>query len=164
YSPFHYAGLPFRLCGRADHQFSPAALHLINAGFCFGWNGADTTRLRSCSRVALSLFQLWRRHVHRISSLMTGLQFDLLATDGKARRGQVTLNHGTVQTPIFMPVGTYGSVKAMLPHELEEIGAQIVLGNTFHLWLRPGTDIIEKHGGLHGFMQWDKPILTDSGG
>jgi len=95
---------------------------------------------------------------------MTGLQFDLLATDGKARRGQVTLNHGTVQTPIFMPVGTYGSVKAMLPHELEEIGAQIVLGNTFHLWLRPGTDIIEKHGGLHGFMQWDKPILTDSGG
>lgn len=95
---------------------------------------------------------------------MTGLQFNLLATDGKARRGQVTLNHGTVQTPIFMPVGTYGSVKAMLPHELKEIGAQIVLGNTFHLWLRPGTDIIEKHGGLHGFMQWDKPILTDSGG
>ncbi len=95
---------------------------------------------------------------------MTGLQFKLLATDGAARRGQVTLNHGVVQTPIFMPVGTYGSVKAMMPHELDEVGAQIVLGNTFHLWLRPGTDIMEKHGGLHGFMQWNKPILTDSGG
>lgn len=95
---------------------------------------------------------------------MTRLQFQLLATDGDARRGQVQLNHGVVQTPIFMPVGTYGSVKAMLPHELDEIGAQIVLGNTFHLWLRPGTDIMRKHGGLHGFMGWNKPILTDSGG
>src|SRR3546814_5935798 len=95
---------------------------------------------------------------------MTGLQFKLLATDGAARRGQITLNHGVVETPIFMPVGTYGSVKAMLPHELTEVGAQIVLGNTFHLWLRPGTEVMEKHGGLHGFMQWNKPILTDSGG
>ncbi len=95
---------------------------------------------------------------------MTRLQFKLLATDGAARRGQVELNHGVVQTPIFMPVGTYGSVKAMLPHELTDIGAQIVLGNTFHLWLRPGTDVMRKHGGLHGFMQWNKPILTDSGG
>src|SRR5690606_13968907 len=94
----------------------------------------------------------------------TGLQFKLLASDGAARRGQITLNHGVVQTPIFMPVGTYGSVKAMLPHELKDIGAQIVLGNTFHLWLRPGTDILDKHGGLQPFMQWDKPILTDSGG
>ena len=95
---------------------------------------------------------------------MTGLNFELLATDGGARRGRITLNHGVVETPIFMPVGTYGSVKAMMPHELKDIGAQIVLGNTFHLWLRPGTEIMEKHGGLHGFMQWDKPILTDSGG
>jgi len=95
---------------------------------------------------------------------MTRLQFQLLATDGAARRGQLQLNHGVVQTPIFMPVGTYGSVKAMLPHELDEIGAQIVLGNTFHLWLRPGTDVMRKHGGLHGFMQWHRPILTDSGG
>ena len=76
----------------------------------------------------------------------------------------MTLNHGVVDTPIFMPVGTYGSVKAMMPHELDEVGAQIVLGNTFHLWLRPGTDIIARHGGLHGFMQWNRPILTDSGG
>ncbi|MBP6020608.1 MAG: tRNA guanosine(34) transglycosylase Tgt [Burkholderiaceae bacterium] len=95
---------------------------------------------------------------------MTGLQFQLQATDGQARRGQITLNHGVVQTPIFMPVGTAGSVKAMLPHELDEVGAQIVLGNTFHLWLRPGTEVINKHQGLHGFMQWNKPILTDSGG
>ena len=76
----------------------------------------------------------------------------------------MTLNHGVVETPIFMPVGTYGTVKAMMPHELDEVGAQIVLGNTFHLWLRPGTEVIAKHGGLHGFMQWQKPILTDSGG
>jgi len=93
-----------------------------------------------------------------------GMQFSLLARDGQARRGQLTLNHGVVQTPIFMPVGTYGSVKAMLPHELVDVGAQIVLGNTFHLWLRPGTDVLRKHGGLHGFMQWQRPILTDSGG
>jgi len=95
---------------------------------------------------------------------MTGLQFELLATDGAARRGRITLNHGVVETPIFMPVGTYGSVKAMLPHELQACGAQIVLGNTFHLWLRPGTEVMEHHAGLHGFMQWPHPILTDSGG
>lgn len=95
---------------------------------------------------------------------MNGLSFKLLATDGKARRAEVTLNHGVVQTPIFMPVGTYGTVKAMLPHELKEINAQIVLGNTFHLWLRPGTETIDLHGGLHSFMGWNGPILTDSGG
>ena len=95
---------------------------------------------------------------------MTGLNFQLHKTDGKARRGTITLNHGEVQTPIFMPVGTYGSVKSMLPHELEDIGAQIILGNTFHLWLRPGTETMDIHGGLHQFMNWNKPILTDSGG
>ena len=94
----------------------------------------------------------------------SGLRFELLATDGQARRGRMTLNHGVVETPIFMPVGTYGTVKAMLPHELLDVGAQIVLGNTFHLWLRPGTEVIAKHKGLHGFMQWSKPLLTDSGG
>lgn len=92
------------------------------------------------------------------------LNYKLLKTDGKARRGQLTLNHGVVETPIFMPVGTYGSVKAMSPLELKEIDAQIILGNTFHLWLRPGNDIVAKFGGLHDFMGWDKPILTDSGG
>lgn len=92
------------------------------------------------------------------------LEFTLKKTSGKARRGEMKLNHGVVQTPIFMPVGTYGTVKAMAPNELEEIGSQIILGNTFHLWLRPGLDVIQKHGGLHQFMGWDKPILTDSGG
>ncbi|MCT9115237.1 tRNA guanosine(34) transglycosylase Tgt [Cupriavidus gilardii] len=92
------------------------------------------------------------------------LQFELLTTDGNARRGRVTLNHGVVETPIFMPVGTYGSVKAMSPLELNEIGAQIILGNTFHLWLRPGLEVIDTHRGLHRFIGWDKPILTDSGG
>lgn len=92
------------------------------------------------------------------------LEFTLKKTSGKARRGEMKLNHGVVQTPIFMPVGTYGTVKAMAPNELEEIGSQIILGNTFHLWLRPGLDVIEKHGGLHQFMGWTKPILTDSGG
>ncbi|PVY81723.1 tRNA-guanine transglycosylase [Cupriavidus alkaliphilus] len=92
------------------------------------------------------------------------LNFELITTDGNARRGRVTLNHGVVETPIFMPVGTYGSVKAMSPLELNEIGAQIILGNTFHLWLRPGLDVVNAHEGLHRFIGWDKPILTDSGG
>ncbi|MCF7694858.1 tRNA guanosine(34) transglycosylase Tgt [Mycetohabitans sp. B2] len=92
------------------------------------------------------------------------LKFDLLRTDGLARRGRLTLNHGTIDTPIFMPVGTYGTVKAMAPRELEDIRAQIILGNTFHLWLRPGLDTITAHGGLHRFMGWQRPILTDSGG
>ncbi|MBV8623737.1 MAG: tRNA guanosine(34) transglycosylase Tgt [Herbaspirillum sp.] len=92
------------------------------------------------------------------------LEFTLLKTDGRARRGRVKLNHGTVETPIFMPVGTYGSVKAMSPLELNEINAQIILGNTFHLWLRPGLEVVGKFGGLHKFIGWDKPILTDSGG
>jgi queuine tRNA-ribosyltransferase len=92
------------------------------------------------------------------------MQFEVLATSGEARRGRLTLAHGVVETPVFMPVGTYGTVKAMSPAELAEIGAQIVLGNTFHLWLRPGTEVIGAHGGLHGFMGWSRPILTDSGG
>ena len=93
-----------------------------------------------------------------------GLKFDLLTTDGLARRGRLTLNHGVVETPIFMPVGTYGTVKAVQPRELEEMHAQIILGNTFHLWLRPGLETIGAHGGLHRFMGWNRPILTDSGG
>ena len=92
------------------------------------------------------------------------LRFDLLATDGLARRGRITLNHGSIETPIFMPVGTYGAVKAMSPVELETVGAQIILGNTFHLWLRPGLAVIEAFDGLHGFNGWHRPILTDSGG
>ena len=92
------------------------------------------------------------------------LNYELLAIDGAARRGRITLNHGTVETPVFMPVGTYGAVKAMSPRELEEIGAEIILGNTFHLWLRPGLEVIRQFGGLHRFNGWHRPILTDSGG
>jgi queuine tRNA-ribosyltransferase len=92
------------------------------------------------------------------------LNFQLLATEGLARRGRLTLNHGVVETPVFMPVGTYGTVKGMLPRDLEASGAQIILGNTFHLWLRPGLDVLETFGGLHRFEGWTRPILTDSGG
>ena len=92
------------------------------------------------------------------------MKFTVSHRDGAARRGRLELAHGAVDTPVFMPVGTYGTVKAMSPEELLGLGAQIVLGNTFHLWLRPGTGVIEKHGGLHRFMGWNAPILTDSGG
>jgi queuine tRNA-ribosyltransferase len=94
------------------------------------------------------------------------LNFKLLTTDptSHARRGTLTLNHGVVQTPIFMPVGTYGTVKGVMPRSLDDMGAQIILGNTFHLWMRPGLDVIRQFGGLHRFENWDKPILTDSGG
>ena len=92
------------------------------------------------------------------------MKYTLLNTDGHARRGRLELAHGTIETPIFMPVGTYGSVKAMSPLELDKIGAQIILGNTFHLWLRPGLEVIRGFGGLHRFIGWNKPILTDSGG
>ncbi len=100
------------------------------------------------------------------------LDFQILATDpatashpgSHARRGQLTLNHGVVQTPIFMPVGTYGTVKGVMPSSLHDMDAQIILGNTFHLWMRPGLDVVKQFGGLHAFEKWDKPILTDSGG
>jgi len=92
------------------------------------------------------------------------MKFELLATDNAARRGRLAFARGTIETPAFMPVGTYGSVKAMTPQSLLDIGAQIILGNTFHLFLRPGLDVIGEFGGLHKFVGWDKPILTDSGG
>nr|WP_157118062.1 tRNA guanosine(34) transglycosylase Tgt [Oceanicoccus sagamiensis] len=97
------------------------------------------------------------------------MKFEREGNDGKARRGRITFPRGTIETPAFMPVGTYGTVKGMLPRDIEEIGAEIILGNTFHLWLRPGTDVVKQHGEdnngtLHDFMHWDKPILTDSGG
>ena len=94
------------------------------------------------------------------------LDFQVLATHpaSHARRGTLTLNHGVVQTPIFMPVGTYGTVKGVLPRSLDEMGAQIILSNTFHLWMRPGLDVMAGFGGLHAFEKWSKPILTDSGG
>jgi len=92
------------------------------------------------------------------------MRFDLLKSDGRARAGTLGFSRGTIDTPVFMPVGTYGTVKAMTPEELVELGAEVVLGNTYHLMLRPGVEIIRAHGSLHGFMHWERPILTDSGG
>ena len=92
------------------------------------------------------------------------MEFDQFGRDGEARRGAWRFRVARCETPAFMPVGTYGTVKGMLPRDIRAIGAEIILGNTFHLWLRPGTDIIEQHGDLHDFMGWDGPILTDSGG
>ncbi|HZA95077.1 MAG TPA: tRNA guanosine(34) transglycosylase Tgt, partial [Burkholderiaceae bacterium] len=92
------------------------------------------------------------------------LSFEVTARDGAARAGRMALGHGEVETPVFMPVGTYGTVKAMAPDELTGLGAQIILGNTFHLWLRPGLDVVAAHQGLHRFMGWTRPLLTDSGG
>lgn len=92
------------------------------------------------------------------------MKFELTTTDGDARRGQLTFSRGTVQTPAFMPVGTYGTVKGMLPRDIVDSGAEIILGNTFHLMLRPGTEVVKAHGDLHDFIQWQGPILTDSGG
>ncbi len=92
------------------------------------------------------------------------LGFELLTTEGRARRGRLTLEHGVVETPVFMPVGTYGTVKGVLPRSLDEMGAEIILANTFHLWLRPGVEVLKKFGGLHRFEGWQQPILTDSGG
>jgi queuine tRNA-ribosyltransferase len=92
------------------------------------------------------------------------LKFELLKTEGAARRGRLTLSHGVVETPVFMPVGTYGTVKGVMPQSLLDMGAQIILGNTFHLWLRPGLDVLRQFGGLHRFEGWARPMLTDSGG
>ncbi|MCC7097218.1 MAG: tRNA guanosine(34) transglycosylase Tgt [Thermomonas sp.] len=95
---------------------------------------------------------------------MSRMSFQLIANDGCARRGRIAFPRGVIETPAFMPVGTYGTVKGVLPQQVRDLGAQIILGNTFHLFLRPGLDVIEAHGGLHGFARWDGPILTDSGG
>ena len=92
------------------------------------------------------------------------MKFNLKSEDGNARTGEITTHHGIINTPVFMPVGTYGAVKSISPQELAENNFEIILGNTFHLWLRPGLDVISKHKGLHKFIGWDRPILTDSGG
>ena len=95
---------------------------------------------------------------------MTVMKFELLKKEGKARRAKISFPRGDIRTPTFVPVGTYGAVKSLSPVELKEMGAEIILGNTFHLWSRPGTEIVKKHGSLHQFNGWDRPILTDSGG
>ena len=99
-----------------------------------------------------------------VNNRTCAMKFKVSATSGRARRGELDFPRGKVQTPAFMPVGTYGTVKGMLPRDIEEIGVEIILGNTFHLMLRPGTEVVKKHGDLHDFIQWQGPILTDSGG
>src|SRR5690606_24540274 len=130
--------------------------------------GVRRPRAHPCSlsprrRQGLSLLQLRRRDVHR-ARVVTPMRFEVLARDGAARRGRLVFARGTVETPAFMPVGTAGTVKSVTPEEVAESGASILLGNTFHLMLRPGMDVIRAHGGLHRFMNWPGPILTDSGG
>src|SRR6185369_16222980 len=128
---------------------------------------SSATATRCCSRASPGCrrderARAGRPRRRRDNPLM--LTFQVLATEGLARRGRLTLRRGVVETPVFMPVGTYGSVKGVLPSSLEAMGAEIILGNTFHLWLRPGTDVIARFGGLHRFEGWTRPILTDSGG
>src|SRR5690606_23054905 len=137
---------------------------------------AHARGVSACSRRALPILLVRRRDVRHAgrADAFTGrdgtrtrevsMQFEVMATDGAARRGRMVFARGAVDTPAFMPVGTYGTVKAMTAEELEALGAQMILGNTFHLMLRPGVEVVRAHGGLHRFMHWERPILTDSGG
>src|SRR5690606_6916877 len=125
---------------------------------------ADHAGLCARDPRALPLLLLRRRAAAVGGAGMSRMDFERLADDGAARRGRLGLPRGTVETPAFMPVGTYGTVKGMLPGQVRAIGAEMILGNTFHLYPRPGLEVIEAHGGLHGFARWDGPILTDSGG
>src|SRR5690348_6761572 len=163
---FHLSRLQDRKRGCADHEFPSAGIHLADAGFGLRRARADARCVSPRRRTTLPVFLVRRRDADLAewSRCMSSMRFDLLATDGAARRGRVTFPRGTIETPAFMPVGTYGSVKGMTPRSTAETGAQIILGNTFHLWLRPGLDVIGEFGGLHKFIGWNKPILTDSGG
>src|SRR5690606_33663549 len=139
--------------------------HIADAGFRLRRARAHPGRLPARRARALSLLQLRRRHAAVPGGRpVSRMRFELLGREGEARRGRLHFPRGTVETPACMPVGTYGTVKAMLPETLREVGAEIILGNTFHLWLRPGMEVIAAHGGLHGFARWNGPILTDSGG
>src|SRR5688500_13482698 len=131
---------------------------------CFRAAMACRTRSNECVATRHKNASAGSSQIARHGSPMSRMSFQLLASDGAARRGRLTFPRGTVETPAFMPVGTYGSVKGMLPEQLRALGAEIILGNTFHLYLRPGLEVIQAHGGLHGFTRWDGPILTDSGG
>src|SRR5436190_17947290 len=149
--------------GRCDgNEFSLARVVAVDARMRVRRPRADARGLSPRGRAALSFLQLRRRDAG--DAERGQMKFELQQVDGGARRGQLTFRRGVVETPAFMPVGTYGTVKAMTPEELEGIGAQIILGNTFHLLLRPGIEVIRAHGGLHRFTHWERPILTDSGG
>src|SRR6185437_5734474 len=162
---FHHAGLPVSRCRPDADQFPPAALDTVHAGVRLQRSGRDETRLRARDCDRLSLLLLWRRLL-AVSCQPMGdpFSFRLLATDDAARRGEIVTPHGKVQTPAFMPVGTQGTVKGLMPEAVAATGTEIVLGNTYHLMLRPGAERIAALGGLHKFMNWQGPILTDSGG
>ena len=156
----HHAGLPLPRRRPAADQLPPAALDAFHAGGGLRRAGAHEGGL--CPRHRRAIPLLFLRRLLFVAAM--SLSFELLGTDGAARRGRITTAHGTVETPAFMPVGTAGTVKAMLPQSVAETGAEIVLGNTFHLMLRPGAERVAALGGLHKFMNWPGPILTDSGG
>src|SRR5262249_3914888 len=144
---------------------SPAALHLVHAGRSVLRARRHAARLCACDRSRLSVLFLWRRLPAIPLAIMTPpFSFRLLATDGVARRGEITTPHGVVRTPAFMPVGTQATIKGVTTDDVRRTGTDIVLGNTYHLMLRPGAERIAALGGLHKFMNWPHPILTDSGG
>src|SRR5919201_3653592 len=153
----HHAGLPVPRGGRPVHELPPAEEHALHAGRGLCRPRPDQVCLPRGRRRPLPLLLLRRRDADR-------MKFTVTHTDGAARRGKLVLPHGEVDTPQFMPVGTAASVKAIAPDDLQHIGAQIVLGNTYHLLLRPGPDVVAEMGGLHRFMSWDRNVLTDSGG
>ena len=163
----HYARLRVPRGGRSPHQFSSAALDTVHARLRFLRSRGDARGLCSCDRAELSILQLWRclPVVSRAGAGMSeDFRFEIAATDGAARAGAITLPRGSIRTPAFMPVGTAATVKAMHPEAVKALGADIVLANTYHLMLRPGAERIAALGGLHRFMNWPGPILTDSGG
>src|SRR5258708_2548202 len=156
----HHAGLSVPRRRPAVDQLPPAALDAFHAGGGLRRAGAHEGGLRPRRRRAIPLLFLRRL----LFVALMSLAFELLCSDGLARRSRITTAHGTVETPAFMPVGTAGTVKAMTPQSVAETGTEIVLGNTFHLMLRPGPERMAALGGLHKFMNWPGPILTDSGG
>src|ERR1700733_10407101 len=160
----HHAGLPLQDRGRPPDEFPSAAFDACHARLRLHGHRCDESRLSGGGRTALSLLFLWRCLPSDAGAGMKKFRFELAATDRAARTGTIHTPRGEIRTPAFMPVGTAGSVKAMLPESVRETGADIILGNTYHLMLRPGAERVAELGGLHRFMGWERPILTDSGG
>src|SRR6185437_2237818 len=161
----HHARLSLQSSGRPPHKLPPAALHLVHAGECLDGTRRHEIGLCTRDRCGLPLLFLWRREfVVARARRVTRFAFSIAASDGPARTGVIAMERGEIRTPAFMPVGTAATVKAMRPEEVRASGADIILGNTYHLMLRPGAERIARLGGLRRFMAWDRPILTDSGG